>query len=300
MPALFGDTATILETMPGTALERLHYQRPFDFVEIPDAHYVILADYVTTDDGSGLVHQAPAFGADDLVTCRAYGLPGRQPGPARRPLRRRRAGGGRHVLQEGRRDPRRRPRAARPDVPARALRARLPALLALPHAAHLLRAAVVVHPHHGDQGRAARAERADQLVPRHHQVGPLRRLAHQQRRLGAVAQPLLGHAAAHLALPGGPSRRRRLPRRAERARRTRRHRHRPAPPLRRRHHRALPRVRGRGPARARGHRRLVRLGRHAVRRPRATRTRTRTRSPASTRPTSSARPSTRRAAGSTR
>ena len=75
VPALFGDTATILETMPGTALERLHYQRPFDFVEIPDAHYVLLADYVTTDDGSGLVHQAPAFGADDLVTCRAYGLP---------------------------------------------------------------------------------------------------------------------------------------------------------------------------------------------------------------------------------
>ena len=75
VPALFGDTATVLETMPGTALERLHYQRPFDYVEIPDAHYVILAEYVTTDDGTGLVHQAPAFGADDLVTCRAYGLP---------------------------------------------------------------------------------------------------------------------------------------------------------------------------------------------------------------------------------
>ena len=36
---------------------------------------MVLADYVTTDDGSGLVHQAPAFGADDLATCRAYGLP---------------------------------------------------------------------------------------------------------------------------------------------------------------------------------------------------------------------------------
>ena len=72
--SLFGDTATVLETMPGTSLERVHYERPFDYVDIPDAHYVILADYVTTDDGSGLVHQAPAFGADDLVTCRAYGL----------------------------------------------------------------------------------------------------------------------------------------------------------------------------------------------------------------------------------
>jgi isoleucyl-tRNA synthetase len=36
---------------------------------------VVLADYVTTEDGSGLVHQAPAFGADDLKTCRSYDLP---------------------------------------------------------------------------------------------------------------------------------------------------------------------------------------------------------------------------------
>jgi isoleucyl-tRNA synthetase len=36
---------------------------------------VVLADYVTTEDGTGLVHQAPAFGADDLATCRGYGLP---------------------------------------------------------------------------------------------------------------------------------------------------------------------------------------------------------------------------------
>ena len=75
LPALFGDTAEVLRTMPGTELERLGYVRPFDYVDIPDSHYVILADYVTTDDGSGLVHQAPAFGADDLITCRAYGLP---------------------------------------------------------------------------------------------------------------------------------------------------------------------------------------------------------------------------------
>ena len=75
VPALFGDDATVVETIPGTALERTGYVRPFDYVDIPDAHYVILADYVTTDDGSGLVHQAPAFGAEDLVSCRAYGLP---------------------------------------------------------------------------------------------------------------------------------------------------------------------------------------------------------------------------------
>lgn len=66
---------TIKESFPGTDLERLSYKRPFDLIEIPDSHIVILADYVTTDDGTGLVHQAPAFGADDLISCRAYGLP---------------------------------------------------------------------------------------------------------------------------------------------------------------------------------------------------------------------------------
>ena len=52
-----------------------------------------------------------------------------------------------------------------PAVPVRAVRAQLPALLALPHAADLLRAAVLVHPHHRGQGPAAGRERADQLVP---------------------------------------------------------------------------------------------------------------------------------------
>ena len=72
---LFEEGFKVLATMPGTELERIGYDRPFDLIEIPDAHFVILADYVTTDDGSGLVHQAPAFGADDLASCRAYGLP---------------------------------------------------------------------------------------------------------------------------------------------------------------------------------------------------------------------------------
>ena len=44
------------------------------------AHYVVLADYVTTEDGTGLVHQAPAFGAEDLGVCRALRAAGRQPG----------------------------------------------------------------------------------------------------------------------------------------------------------------------------------------------------------------------------
>ena len=73
--SLLGADAQILERLSGQDLERTPYTPPFDLVDIPDSHFVILADYVTTDDGSGLVHQAPAFGADDLASCRAYGLP---------------------------------------------------------------------------------------------------------------------------------------------------------------------------------------------------------------------------------
>ncbi len=65
----------ILKRYQGKDLERVTYSRPFSLVDIPDSHFVVLADYVTTEDGSGLVHQAPAFGADDLKTCRAYNLP---------------------------------------------------------------------------------------------------------------------------------------------------------------------------------------------------------------------------------
>ncbi|WP_067501880.1 isoleucine--tRNA ligase [Actinoplanes sp. TFC3] len=63
------------QTFTGKEMERWTYQRPFDLVEIPGAHFVILAAYVTADSGTGLVHQSPAFGADDLASCRAYGLP---------------------------------------------------------------------------------------------------------------------------------------------------------------------------------------------------------------------------------
>ncbi len=63
------------ESYLGRDLERWTYQRPFDLVQADGAHFVVLATYVTTEDGSGLVHQAPAFGADDLAVGREYGLP---------------------------------------------------------------------------------------------------------------------------------------------------------------------------------------------------------------------------------
>lgn len=66
---------TVLLHIVGKDLERTTYRRPFNYVDIPESHFVVLADYVTTDDGTGLVHQSPAFGADDFAVCRSYGLP---------------------------------------------------------------------------------------------------------------------------------------------------------------------------------------------------------------------------------
>jgi isoleucyl-tRNA synthetase len=66
---------SVIANVLGRDLERSTYTRPFDLIEIPDAHFIVLAEYVTIEDGTGLVHQAPAFGADDLQVCRSYGLP---------------------------------------------------------------------------------------------------------------------------------------------------------------------------------------------------------------------------------
>jgi isoleucyl-tRNA synthetase len=72
---VLGEGWEITDRCAGRDLERVRYQRPFELIDIPDAHYVVLAEFVTTDDGTGLVHMAPAFGADDLAACRRYGLP---------------------------------------------------------------------------------------------------------------------------------------------------------------------------------------------------------------------------------
>nr|MBA3234254.1 isoleucine--tRNA ligase [Propionibacteriales bacterium] len=68
----------VLDRFPGSVMEHWSYERPFALVDWPAGelgHFVGLADYVTTEDGTGLVHQAPAFGAEDLAVGRLYGLP---------------------------------------------------------------------------------------------------------------------------------------------------------------------------------------------------------------------------------
>ncbi|HKH78274.1 MAG TPA: isoleucine--tRNA ligase [Rubrobacteraceae bacterium] len=72
------DKHRVLETRKGTKLEGLKYRRPFDYMyveEAPDLFTVVLGDYVTTTEGTGLVHTAPAYGEDDARTGRRYGLP---------------------------------------------------------------------------------------------------------------------------------------------------------------------------------------------------------------------------------
>ncbi|HOO96517.1 MAG TPA: isoleucine--tRNA ligase [Caldisericia bacterium] len=66
----------VLYEFPGSQLEKKSYKPLFGFIE-PDkpAHYVTLAEYVGTEDGTGIVHIAPAFGADDMDVAREYDLP---------------------------------------------------------------------------------------------------------------------------------------------------------------------------------------------------------------------------------
>ena len=60
----------------GKDLEYTEYEPLFNFVSPAEkCWYVTVADYVTMDDGTGIVHIAPAFGEDDAVVGRRYGLP---------------------------------------------------------------------------------------------------------------------------------------------------------------------------------------------------------------------------------
>jgi isoleucyl-tRNA synthetase len=66
----------VVESLGAADLAGLHYERPFDLVPIDaDASRVVVAELVTTTDGSGIVHLAPAFGEVDREVGMAEGLP---------------------------------------------------------------------------------------------------------------------------------------------------------------------------------------------------------------------------------
>jgi isoleucyl-tRNA synthetase len=66
----------VLQTRKGRDLLGLHYEPLYVFYPVEqDYAYVVAADFVSTEDGTGIVHIAPAFGADDQETGRKHGLP---------------------------------------------------------------------------------------------------------------------------------------------------------------------------------------------------------------------------------
>jgi isoleucyl-tRNA synthetase len=75
---LFGEGVTIAERFPGAELVGLSYEPPFDFISSAEygelGHTVLPADFVTAEDGTGLVHTAIAFGEDDFLLGEANGL----------------------------------------------------------------------------------------------------------------------------------------------------------------------------------------------------------------------------------
>ncbi|HXV91820.1 MAG TPA: class I tRNA ligase family protein, partial [Pseudonocardia sp.] len=70
-----GENPTVLRRFTGAELLGLAYVPPFDFFAgRENAHRVLAADYVTTEDGTGLVHIAPAFGEEDKAVTDAAGI----------------------------------------------------------------------------------------------------------------------------------------------------------------------------------------------------------------------------------
>ena len=83
VPGLFGDDAEVARAYRPDELAGLRYQRPFDWVQpagfpeeqVRNAWRVYTADFVSSEDGTGIVHISPAFGADDYAMGQSVGLP---------------------------------------------------------------------------------------------------------------------------------------------------------------------------------------------------------------------------------
>jgi isoleucyl-tRNA synthetase len=75
---VLGTDAVVVDRFPGAQLEGVRYEPPFDFIPAsaygPKGHSVLIGDFVTASDGTGLVHTAIAFGEDDFRLGEQYGL----------------------------------------------------------------------------------------------------------------------------------------------------------------------------------------------------------------------------------
>ena len=197
---VLGEDAEVLSHFPGAALAGTRYEPPFGYISDygPRGHSVLLGDFVTTEDGTGIVHTAIAFGEDDFRLGEQYGITLQNP-----------------VLADGTFDERvpdfagRKVKEADPDIiealrasgpPADlGLRALLSALLALRNAAPLLR--------EGELRTSGRPRSRSGCWPRTRpsagapstlKHGRFGRWLEGNMRLGPLARALLGHTAADL------------------------------------------------------------------------------------------------------
>ncbi len=66
----------VVSEMKGSVLEGMEYEQLMDYVQPKEpAFRVLIGDFVSTEDGTGIVHMAPTFGADDFRVCRQFGIP---------------------------------------------------------------------------------------------------------------------------------------------------------------------------------------------------------------------------------
>ena len=73
---VLGTEFKVLKTFKGKDLEYMEYEQLMPFLEVPEgekAFFMTCDEYVTMEDGTGIVHQAPAYGADDARVCEKYG-----------------------------------------------------------------------------------------------------------------------------------------------------------------------------------------------------------------------------------
>lgn len=77
VPKVLGEGVEIIDRFKGATLEHKKYKPLFDYYagKYDKIWFVTLADFVTLEDGTGIVHMAPAFGADDYSVGQKYGLP---------------------------------------------------------------------------------------------------------------------------------------------------------------------------------------------------------------------------------
>lgn len=72
---VLGDEFKVLKTYKGTDLVGIKYEQLMPFVEVEGKCHEVIADsYVTAEDGTGIVHIAPAYGADDNRVCQEKGI----------------------------------------------------------------------------------------------------------------------------------------------------------------------------------------------------------------------------------